>query len=509
MCGQTIFASLKNSKTMRYFTISILSLLFFAPTLSTAQSLEDAVRYSQLEVLGTARTVGIGGGIGALGADFAALSTNPAGLAAFRRSEFSFTPVFGSLENESLLEGNSPAADNRKSFGVSHLGLVFPSKPLSINWTNTAFAFGYNRLANFHQKAYFEGTSPGSITDRWVSLAQGIPSSSDFFGLGETEAGMALEAEAIYNPDENDDTFYQSDFLPGEDVFKSQSIRRKGSYNELLIAYAGNYKDKIMVGATVGVPIVSYEENKTYSESDPNDANPVFNELEYRQKLETSGVGINLKLGMVVRVNQMLRLGAAVHTPTGIGLKDTSSKELDYSFVIDGTTFAGASAPPEELPEYRLRTPWRLVGSAGLIFGRSGFLTAEVEYLDYANAKFSSVQATGGDENEVTLNERIGSELGSALNLRLGGEFALDKFRFRGGYAIMQSPYTEGFDPTGALSLGAGAWLTEGIFMDLAYRRQQSVGTPYSPYLLNGAPGQSVVQDDTRNLFLMTFGFKF
>jgi long-subunit fatty acid transport protein len=493
---------------MRYLLFSLFTLTIFTNTvLGQAPLLEDAVRYSQLDVGGTARSVAIGGGMGALGGDFSVASTNPAGLAMFRRSEFTFTPTFVNSSDESQLEGqNDPYSRNKFNFNFNNIGLVFPSRPSrSLNWTNTAFGFGLNRLGGYQQKAYFEGTSAGSITDRWVELADGF--SPDNLGV---ETGLAFDAEAIYNPDENNPSLYASDFLPEETLWRSQNIKRKGSYNELVFSYAGNYKERLMIGATVGIPLVNFEETKTYTESDEEGTNPVFNELTYVQRLTTSGAGINFKLGVIYRASQMVRLGAAIHTPTGIGLKDDFSANLDYSYSIDGTILAGAAETTDNTFEYRMRTPWRVIGSAALVFSKSGFLTAEVEYLDYTNAKFNFTNAAdGGDPNyEANLNQQVKDRLTSAVNIRLGGEYALDKFRFRGGYAISQPAYADGFEPIGTLSLGAGAWWSEGFFMDIAYRRQLSEGL-YSPYVFNDEPQQYVSQKDVRNHFLVTLGFKF
>jgi hypothetical protein len=346
----------------------------------------------------------------------------------------------------------------------------------------------------------------GSITERWRDLAQGY--TPDQLGF---EDGLAYDAEAIYNyePD-NDNTLYYNDIAANESVFRKQNVNRKGAYNELVLSYAGNYKERLMIGATLGIPFVRYEETKTYMEMVTDPTNVVFNELTYVERLKTSGAGINLKLGMILRLSQMFRIGAAIHTPTGLGLKDSYSSTLDYSYTLDDVINSKSATSPDGSFEYRMRTPWRLIGSAGLVFGKSGFLTAEVEYLDYKNAKFNfNNSSDGGDDAyEAELNQQIDDKLNSALNIRLGGEYALDKFRFRGGYSILQSPYADGFDPIGTLSLGLGAWWSEDFFMDVAYRRQVSEGT-YSPYLYQGAPAQVVSQNITRNQFLMTLGFKF
>src|ERR1043166_10287149 len=62
------------------------------PVISVAQNDVDALRYSQTGLAGTARFISMGGAFGALGGDFSTLSWNPAGLAIYRTSEFTFSP---------------------------------------------------------------------------------------------------------------------------------------------------------------------------------------------------------------------------------------------------------------------------------------------------------------------------------------------------------------------------------------------------------------------------------
>lgn len=487
-------------------TIFQLFLMMFASHALWAQTLSDAVRYSVLEAGGTARTVGTGGSISALGADFAILSTNPAGLAAFRRSEFTFTPAFERTATDASLDGpgNELYDRNKFNFNFSNIGLVFPSSPLSPNWTNSVVGIGVNRLASYHQRMYFEGTSAGSITDRWLELAQGFsPDQLDGF-----EAGPAFDAGAIYT-DNNDETLYFSDFLEGESVDKSQAIKRKGAYNEIVFSFAGNYRERLLIGATFGIPILNYEETKTYEETDDSDANPLFNQLRFTETLRSSGAGINVKLGLIFRVSQMVRLGAAIHSPTGLRMTDNFTTDLLYSYSLNGTINSGEAASPDGTFEYRIRTPWRAIGSAGLIFGKSGFLSADIEYLDYSKARFIFNQAATTEdlEYEQELNNQAENELASAVNIRLGGEFAYEMYRFRGGYSILAAPYAEGFDPSGALSLGAGVrW--ENVFLDVAFRRQLTTGT-YLPYLVNDQPAQTVASDEKRGRVMLTVGFKF
>ena len=276
---------------MRKITIILIALFF--TYFAHSQTINDAVRYSLYDIAGTARTVGAGGALGALGADFSVLSTNPAGLATYRRSEFMFTPTVNLSNVKAELEGsqNQSVEQTKTKFNLNNLGLVIANRPYESKWKTSNFAVGLNRMANFHQEIFYEGTSSGSITDRFLELAVGKSLSE----LGNFEEGLAYDAFAIFD----DNGQYFSDFLLGEDVEKSQRIERVGSVNELVFSLAGNYNEKLMLGATVGIPFIRFEETKTYREIDEDDSTPVFDELAYTENLNTTGAGINLKIGAI------------------------------------------------------------------------------------------------------------------------------------------------------------------------------------------------------------------
>ena len=62
---------------------------------SFAQDTYDAARFASSDLNGTARFVGMGGALSALGGDISVMGTNPAGTALFRKNEASFT--FGAI----------------------------------------------------------------------------------------------------------------------------------------------------------------------------------------------------------------------------------------------------------------------------------------------------------------------------------------------------------------------------------------------------------------------------
>jgi len=212
------------------------SILFILITFSLnihAQTISDALRYSNLEVGSTARTVGVGGGIGALGADYSVLSTNPAGLAAFRTNEFVITPSIYNSKVTSLLErgtGNESIDESLAQFNMANIGIILNYRPQYSKWTTFNLGIGFNRLASFNQDFVFKGKSPGSIVQRFTELAN-----DDIFD--EFEGVLAENALAIY-PSANTGV-YTNDFEdpltnPGYEIEREQFFKTRGSYSELV-----------------------------------------------------------------------------------------------------------------------------------------------------------------------------------------------------------------------------------------------------------------------------------
>ena len=71
--------------------ITILLFAFFTGVLVNAQDINDAVRYSNTSIEGSARFRAMNGAFGALGGDLSAVNVNPAGSAVFNNSFASFT----------------------------------------------------------------------------------------------------------------------------------------------------------------------------------------------------------------------------------------------------------------------------------------------------------------------------------------------------------------------------------------------------------------------------------
>lgn len=498
----------------------IASIFFLSVFVSqgTSQTITDALRLSQTYVEGTARTLAVGGSLNALGADFGTISSNPAGLASYRKSEFVISPgMHTNFSNAQLQGGTNPTIEaTRNQLTIQNAGVVITSSPANSDWKTFNFGFGINRIASFSERLEFAGRSKGSITDRFLELADGLgPDQLDNF-----EAGLAYETGAIY--DTNGDGAYDSDFLlfnPDHEVFKEQYLDARGGITELVLSLAGNYDERLFIGGTISVPFINYTEEKLYSEMDnTQDEIPFFNALQFEENLSITGAGFQGKMGLIFRASQALRLGFAIHSPSWYKLTEQYSSFMEYDFTDNEGRNRFTSTSPDGIFEYRVTTPWRWNASAGVLVGTMGFLHFDAEWQDYRNASYNFSSRDAGDlAYERDLNRSIDENFQSAFNFRGGAEVALNPFRIRGGFGLIGSPYAG--DNSFAREYSGGIGIREkSFFLDLGYRlRTRSEG--YIPYFtaesdftgdgMSNAPQQFVTNDAARHQFIMTLGFKF
>ena len=143
----------------------LLMLSFVLAVLTTyPQTAEDALRYSRTSPLGSARFMSMSGAYGAIGADFSALSVNPAGIGVFRSSDFTITPLITFNETETRYFGELND-DNKYHLGLANFGLVFTSdldKGKESGWKNLQFGIGYTRLNNYNNRVFIQGFNNNS-----------------------------------------------------------------------------------------------------------------------------------------------------------------------------------------------------------------------------------------------------------------------------------------------------------------------------------------------------------
>lgn len=498
---------LKSQKIILY---TYLTICLLSQNVS-AQTAGDAFRMSSTTPLSTARSLGLSGAMGALGGDLSAASSNPAGIGIYQRSELSLSPLFHNSSADAMLKPTSPTYNQINTrFGFSG-GFVFTGKiESSSSWKNINFALGVNRLADFNQRFNYRGTTAGSIVNRFLAEAEnGI---SDPFGTDLAIETYAVFRDSSRNSSGNWDYFYNSDFTgkPTAGILREEAVQVRGSISEMVLTLAGNYNDKLQVGATLGIPFVTYTENRTYKETDENSQIPYFERLTYNTTANTTGAGVNLKIGLIARPIHHLRFGLAIHSPTFWALKDSFSNQFEYVIRENNGVVSPLSASsPDGIFSYIMVSPWRLIGSMALVAGKYGFVSADAEYTNYSQPRFLYDTQNFNAQNDV--NTLIKNTYQANWNVRVGAELVLAEIlRLRGGFSYRTSP-TIAQDLSGLAYSGGFGIRTKGFFFDLGYRlNQNNNAVEYSPYQLSGTISQPRVAVTTQtHQVTMTLGFRF
>jgi len=479
------------------------------PAWVLGQSDADALRYSQTSLTGTARFVSMGGAFGALGADFSALSYNPAGIGLYRKSEFTFTPSLYTEQTTSYFQGQSGIND-KSNFNFGDIGFVF-AKPLSRDnategWKSLNFAIGYNRLNNFHTRSFYEGVNKNnSYLDYLVQGANNNGAGTPPSSLDPFYQNLAYQTYLINNPDTDRPNLYTG-VIPAGGELQRRISETRGSVGEMVLSLGSNYSNRVYIGGTMGIDFLHYEENTSYQEIDKNNSIFDFNNFNLQQNIYTSGVGINFKFGMIYRATDWMRIGAAIHTPTWYSMHDDYNNTM-YSNFDNGDSYAFGS--PFGSYDYSLTTPFKAIGSLAFVIGKQGLISADYEYLDYSNMHFSDYYSSFTD-----VNNQIRYTYSSAGNIKVGGEWRFaDIFAIRGGYGYYGSPFTSGYAVTGAdqsmSTYSGGLGLREAsYFIDFAYA--YSVSHNYLQlYSLADQSVPGAINKVQTNNFMLTFGFRF
>ncbi|MFN8338485.1 MAG: hypothetical protein U0T36_05645 [Saprospiraceae bacterium] len=491
--------------------ILTLIIIIAAIAIAKSQNISDVVRWSVVDQVGTARTLGVGSSFGSMGGDFSVININPAGIADYRISEFTFTPSLKSYKTDSKFSGapNDSQIAKGSSLGLDNIGFVFASNPGG-NLTSSNFAIGFSRISDLGRKSFLSGKIPGSITTYFAERAN----KHNVNELDEFVAFPAYEAWAIYDFDE--DGYYETDFgSPNQEVQRTQDIIQKGGINELTLGWAGEYKNQINFGLSMGVPFASFDEQKTYKESDPNDLIPVFDDLTFTENLYTSGVGLNFKAGFIYKFMNTVRLGGAFQSPTWYKFTDDYSNLIEYAFTDNANgSRRRTSTSPDGNFEYKITTPWRATGSLGSTIRLNeirGFVNADIEFVDYTNASYNgTAYSSDASEQQYTneVNKTILNKLGPATNIRLGAEFGYRQIRLRGGYSIEQSPFNSEVVNNNKVSFGIG-FRDDRFFIDLGWRISK-FSEGYYPYIVTDTKLDPLANiNTTRTRSALTVGFKF
>lgn len=500
----------------------ILVALFMSGIHIQAQTHQEALRYSDSHVMGTARSAGMSNAFGALGADISTLSVNPAGLGVYRSFDFSFSFDLGMREMTSYqfadFDGSSSTkrADAAGNFNLNSIGFVAPYKKYKEgDWKRTSIGFAYNKTNIFRSNTTLRGyNSHSSMTDVFLAYAEG----QHHADLNPFFEGLAFESYLIDPVTDTTGNWLQGQyttFAGGAGVEQYKYTETSGSMGEFAFSYAGSYKEQLYLGATLGFNSLDYVQKSVYYEGDYQDTSSGVSHFIWYENLYTTGGGVNLKLGAILRANDQLRLGLAWHSPTFYSLQDEWSAEVDATHHLIAADTSISKKSPVGMYAYELITPMKVITSAALVLNKQLILSADLEFVDYTSMQLSDM----GSMSFEAENEEIKTLYTNTFNGRFGAELNLSPFVIRGGYAFYGNPLAQHDDELMAddpyedqyrnerqsYSIGLGKRNTY-HYIDFAYTFTEQAATEWM-YNAAFVPAAKVV--NTYHNIMVTMGWKF
>jgi hypothetical protein len=472
-----------------------------------AQNEDDALRYSVNYFGGTARNMSTAGALTAMGGDFSNASQNPAGLGRLKKSNFSFTQNVEIPSITSDFYGSS-TTQTKLAYNFSNISYVkaYELDPTDFNnWYGVQIGIGMNRIKSFNETISYSGLADSSLLHSFIGEANGT-SDAYIYDYFPFTAGLAYDVFAI-DPDTSNS--YTTAFNSGK-AKHNREVTRKGGMSEFsLLTFSGNYKNKLLLGGSLNLIHINYLETLTHAESYEDEA-LWLDSINYTGSLEIKGNGGNLRIGAIYMPLEQIRIGLSLETPTLYFMKDSWTNNMT-SETSAGSKFVDSEYVPIGSYEYKVRTPFKANLSFAGVIKKLGSIGAEIEYVDYGNAKLSDRNFTTAPYSFNNENTQIDNIFRSVFNYKIGLEARINKQIYaRAGFAY----YTTSFKSTSGNNLNPTTFITAGlgynfgqVYLDFAYLIQ-SRNEDYYAYdpTINGSLAKLNVNSSQ---IVLSFGVRF
>ena len=423
----------------KYFVIAA---LMGTMPLAAQETYENAKLMGE-DLNGTARYVGMGGAMEALGADLSTISSNPAGLGLFRHSTASFSA--GAVIQSGA---ESFAKGDKTNISFDQLGFVYAVQTGENSFLN--FGVNYHKSKNFNFiLAAANGLDGNSSQNKltYEKLRNGFFTNvhdANYSQLDDIYVGNLLY-------DETDDAYYAygaTDYMLNRE--------HEGYIADYDFNISGNIQDRIFLGLTFGVKDVNYKHHGTYAET------LQFGPLTTIDDREIEGTGFDIKAGVIVRPieESPFRVGFYVHTPTWYDLTTSNN-----TVMTDGTVNVRCG----ESYDFKVFTPWKFGLSLGHTVGKILALGATYEYADYGSTKtrvndrgyYDAFDHYDDSSNDRFMNDHTSATLKGVSTLKLGAEYKpIPELALRLGYNYVSPKYEKSGEkgycvyPTGVSEIG-------------------------------------------------------
>lgn len=486
--------------------------LFSLPV--AAQETYENANLTSTDLNGTARYVGMGGAMEALGADVSTIGSNPAGIGLFRRSQLS---VSGGL----LMQSNGKEYGDGKKTNASfdQIGFVYTTR--ASRGSNLNFGFNYTKGKNFDFLLNASGKL-GNGSQNNQSYLKHVLGSENYGGFDVRKKDDAYIGFASPQANFVSWTWNQLDYLYFNTLLPDATTA--GKFNNYLAdsytfdkastGYVGNYdfnisgsiQDQFYLGLTFGLKDVHYDSESRYNERLSNGVGDV-SVLDIRR---INGTGFDITAGIIVRpiASSPFRIGAYVKTPTWYDLTTSNVTRIDRNTNTGGKNDWGKV--PNSY-DYKLWTPWKFGLSLGHTVGNYLALGLTYEFEDhstldsrindggYYNDYYGTYYETSSADK--SMNKHTKQALKGVSTLKMGAEYKpTSNLALRLGYNYISPKYNKdaqkdptivspgsayssstdfvNWDSTNRFTFGIGYQINK-FNVDLAYQYSMQKGTFY------------------------------
>ena len=479
-----------------------------------AQDWRDALNISENDYLGTARSVGMGNAMTAVGGDLGSLTFNPAGSAVASYSQFTITPglsISTVTAQGTLADGFQDKYRTRNNrMGMPNFGamMVYDTRNkrglkrvsfgivgnVTRDYTNRLRATGTN--ANTTVAGSLASQADGysvDVLNNGSYYSSSIPSWETMVGW---RAGLFEQLDGAY-VGITESLLDNGKIVLTDKIGQSYGLDRKGSKYDLLMNFGLDFSDRFYVGANLGITSLNYRHDETRAEealAGINYGND-FKSLRIRSSYHDDGSGLYAKVGFIARPVAGLRIGAAIQTPTLMTIHETYY--LEGSSLAEGVQMSETS--PVDEWSYNIINPWRANVGIAYTIGQFGLLSADYEYTDYSRTRFRAAYDDDYYYDFDVTNDDIKDFAGPVHAIRLGAEIKpTPAMALRVGYNLTTGGQLNWIGDDGrivplskderkdqlrsAVSFGIGYSSPRSFFADFAVRFQYLPSEYFTPY---------------------------
>ena len=445
-----------------YYSIAFMA---FAALPMSAQETYENTKLIDNDLNGTARYVGMGGAMEALGADLSTMSTNPAGIGLFRKSKAETS--FGLVNQQDVNKFNSLGKTNAS---FDQAGFVYSLRNGRNSFLN--FGFNYHKSRNFDQILNASGALSNASQNKLTYQKFRSDIITQPTDLTYSQVDNLYYNNLIYNS--TDKTFYNYPATGYQ--FNQQS---KGYIGEYDFNVSGNIQDRIYLGLTFGIHDVHYKGYSEYTENFAANASGVT----LADNRDITGTGYDIKIGAIFRPieNSPFRIGMYINTPTWYDLTTSN-----YTTLNTGK----ASSSSSESYDFKLYTPWKFGLSLGHTIDNYIALGATYEYADYGSMDTrvndggyydyydSYYETSSSDKN---MNRHTANTLKGVHTFKVGAEVKVTpQLAVRVGYNYLSAMYDKNGSKNGSISSPGSYYASETSFVNWKDTNRFTCGIGYS-----------------------------